>query len=640
MRKILITYLIVITATVSWGKASDDFEKIRKEYSRYNAVVTERQEFYLFDLVDDSVNVTQTVSLKTLMLNEFSKEFTNDQIVYDSFSKLIEKEAYTLVPNGNKYSKVMVENFQESSDMDASIFYDDSRKLKFAYPSLQQGAVAALNYKLSYVDPHFIRSAFFQSYIPVINDKVILKIHENIDVGYQLRNADQANIEVKSYQKGKYKYIEFEVANVDRFKYHPGEYYSLRTFCPHVIIYVKEARLATETKQYYGDVDDLYRFSHQYVTEANMDDNEELSALVSELTKGLSDEEKARQIYYWVQKNIKYIAYTDGYDGFRPMKAVDVFKKRFGDCKGMSSLIRKMMLLSGLDAKFTWVGTRHIPYSYTQVPLPITDNHMIVSYLVNDSVIVLDGTFKYLDYGIVPYHIQGKEIMIGINDDKYLIHKLSVTPSEYSQLKDSVCISLDQDLVIGKAKRIQTGFNKVEIAHAMDGVKPDDYSKRFSRIFEKGNNKFIVDSFQVRNLFEYDQPAEIDYGFKLQDYCKHFGDEVYINLNLDKSYQNLVADTSNIISPIENDFYCLEKYITVFEVPEGYQVDFIPEGGKYQSKDFGFNIQYKQEGNRIIMQNVIRFEFFVLLEDQLADWNKMISELNKQYRSTVVLKKI
>lgn len=640
MYKFFTLILVTLFGLQVSGKGKDDFEQIKQKYARYNAVITEHKESYLFDIVDDSVRVSQQVEQQMLILNEYSKEFTKDVIHYSAFSRLENYEAYSLIPEGGKYKKIAVDNFQESNNMDESIFFDDSKKISFSYPSLQQGAKTALNYELCYLDPHFLRHVFLQSFIPMLHTKVTLKIHRDIDVGYQLKNGDGFEVKVNQYSKGKYNYIEFETRDIDRLKYYSGGYYSLRSSCPHLLIYLKEARLSDHTEQYFGTVKDLYRFSHQYVTEANQNEDTELTKLVHQLTDGLDDAGKARQIYYWVQDNIKYIAYSAGYDGFRPMEATEVFKKRFGDCKGMSSLIRKMMHLAGLDARFTWVGTRHIPYQYSETALPSTDNHMIVSYFDHDSLVVLDGTFKYLDYGIVPYHIQGKEIMIEENDTTCLIRKLPIAQASYSVTRDSLCIQLNGDVLNGHAWHSQTGFNKVQLAHAMDGVKQDDYSKRFSRLFQKGNNKFKVDSFHVRNLFQHDQPAELDYYFTLEDYCKKFGDEIYVNLNLEKAYENLVVDTSGIISPIENDFYCLEEYITSFEIPDGYTVSYMPDNSDYQTEQFGFNIKYERQGNTILLKNSIRLEFFVLLDDNIEAWNRMVKALNKQYRATVVLKKI
>ena len=58
------------------------------------------------------------------------------------------------------------------------------------------------------------------------------------------------------------------------------------------------------------------------------DDPEQLKSKVTELTaKAKTDEEKIKNIYYWVQDNIRYIAFEDGIAGFKPDDSQNVFKK-------------------------------------------------------------------------------------------------------------------------------------------------------------------------------------------------------------------------------------------------------------------------------------------------------------------------
>lgn len=135
-------------------------------------------------------------------------------------------------------------------------------------------------------------------------------------------------------------------------------------------------------------------------------------------------------------------------------------------------------------------------------------------------------------------------------------------------------------------------------------------------------------------------PAEVNYDFTLDDYYSALKDEIFINLNLDKSLQNMKVDTSLQYSPIINDFYCIEKCITWFEIPEGYAVTFIPGDDAFDDNDFKFSLKYFKKDNYIILEKVITLDFFILPDDKLAVWNKMVDQLNKNYRLTLALKRI
>lgn len=635
--KYLFTCLIGMIGVNAFTADNPNVDELTKKYQKYNAVVSNLEFRYVMDWVDDSIVVSQKNTKEVVILNDYSKGLTKDYIFFGGFTTISQKEAYTLVPDDDDFKKVKVQQFKETHSTDGGIFYDDSKILQFAYPAIQKGAVTRLSYTINYNHPKFLRQCHLQSFIPVAKAKVIVKVHKNIVLGFKEFNLDNIQTNFKRYKKGKYYYYEWTIEDLKPYQYHTGSFYSSSFFSPHIAFFIK----SINNVPYFGTLDQLYNFYNGFIDRVDKSGTEELKTVVDEITKGLTNNErKAKAIYYWVHKNIKYIAYEEGYAGFVPMAAKEVLAKRFGDCKGMSCLIKTMMDMAGLPTYFTWVGTRHKPYRYEELPLPAVDNHMIAAQIFNDTIVLLDGTFEYLDYGVSPYHIQGKEVMIGLSKDKYKIYEVPISPASYSVTTDSINVQLIEGKVIGHDKMHYTGFNKLELSHALDGVTSDKYNKSFSHHFEMGNNKFVVTDHKIKNLFAYDKPAELEFYFEVSDYYKVMGDEIYLNLNLDKSFGQMVVDTSSsTFSPLENDFYCTKRYVCEFEIPKGYEVTYVPKNKNFKGSDFEFSITYVKKENVIVLEKEIKFEFLILLEDKIGEWNKMVKALNKSYRNTLVLKK-
>ncbi len=610
-----------------------------EKYCDYNAIITNYEYSYLLDMDDDSLRVSQTVNKRVRILNEKSKGLNKDYIFYSSFALVKDINAYTLVPKSRGFSKIKVDQFQKSSGTDRSVFYDDSKTIQFAYPSIQKGCVTSLNYTLDYKDPHFLRRCFLQSYLPVKNIKVAVKVHRDVELGYKLFNTEGLSVQFRQYSKGKYNYYEWVASDVAPYTYRSSQNFGMAYYSPHIAFFVKSVQNKDGKEDYFGSTNLLYHYYYDFVKGINGNISDDLKAEVLKITKGLDDDEKARAIYYWVHDNIKYIAFEDGFSGFIPTDANEVYKKRYGDCKGMSSLLQVMMEEAGLKTYIAWVGTRSIPYSYEEMPLPSVDNHMVAVRFQNDSLIVLDGTFKYLDYGVYPFHLQGKEVLVGMGPDKFKVCHIPFTSDDYSSVTDSAFIHISEQKVYGKAKVFYKGFNKMELAYTMDGVKLDKYINTYSRIFDKGNNKFKVIDQSSKNIFKSDTIAEVVYDFEIEDYYKQVGDEIYINLNVDKPYANLIVDTTGVISPVTNDFYYTEKYVTCLSVPSGYTVTYVPEDDSYSNNLFGYTIHYSVDGNQVSVEKKLTSRFFVLLKDNLDEWNEMIRSLNKNYRNTLVLTK-
>ncbi len=641
MRSLFLILLSVLTALSVSGQRVISTENIKKEFLEYNAVITESQVNYVFDIVSDSLSVVQQDQKKVLILNNHALAFTNDYIYYNSFSRVENIEAYSLVPKtrGNRYSKLKVEHFKESHDRDNSVFYNDTKTIQFAYPSLGKGVVTSLGYTTVYQNPRFIGQSFFQSFIPVVSSKVVVKVHKDIKIGYKVFNMEGFDLNFEQYTKGKYTYYEWEAKDVLPYRYVNSGFFNVRHHTPHISFYVDQVNIKGKVQKYYSTVDDLYRFYQELLSDMESDASDEMVLLVNEITKGRSDRDKAKAILYWVQDNIRYVAYVDGYKGFVPASPSEVFSKRFGDCKGMSVLIQKMMELADLPAYLSWVGTRNIPYSYRECPLPAVDNHMVVAAILGDTTFILDGTFNHLDFGMYPYNIQGKEVLIGMDEEECRIFEVPVSPASMNMVYDSVAISLAGKSIIGKGKRKHTGFSKMELAYAMDGVKEAGYNKRFSTLFGKGNNKFRVENYEVENIFDADKPAIVLYDFRLDDYTIVMDDDIYVNLNLSRDYQDMKVDSARQFSPVLNDFFFTEKHITKLEIPHGYEVSFLPPNDTILYDDFRIIFTYEQSDDYIICKKEIVFEFLGVFEDKMPEWNTMIDRLSKNYRLSVVLSK-
>ena len=85
---------------------------------------------------------------------------------------------------------------------------------------------------------------------------------------------------------------------------------------PHLLVMCKSATVGGQSFKYFGHVADQYDWYRSLVK--NVDSNNEvINAKAKELTAGLStDIDKIKAIFYYVQDNIRYIAFEDGMAGF------------------------------------------------------------------------------------------------------------------------------------------------------------------------------------------------------------------------------------------------------------------------------------------------------------------------------------
>jgi len=364
-------------------------------------------------------------------------------------------------------------------------------------------------------------------------------------------------------------------------------------------------------------------------------------SLVNDITKdSKTNLEKVRAIYYWTQQNIKYIDFEYALGGFIPREANDVFNKKYGDCKDNSSILYEMLKVSGLKGNLTWIGTRSIPYSYTEVPTPIVDNHMILAYKENGNTYFLDATGRYLPLEMPSSFIQGKEALIGDGEGKFTIETVPVMSPEINSYIEKSVLRIKDNQLTGSGETTLKGYYKIDFYNQLESRNTDKELKNYyTAKLRKGSNKFLIDSYKETNKFSYDDDFKINFEFNISDYAKQLDDEIYINLNLNRdiTYYKTEDDRENEIEVKYKSYYL---YKNTIEVPDNYTVDYLPENFEIDNDFFKCSISYKQSENKIIYTQEMTMDFLTLSQEDQKIVNPAIKKVEKQYKETIVFKKI
>ncbi|NJM25488.1 MAG: transglutaminase domain-containing protein [Bacteroidia bacterium] len=202
-----------------------------------------------------------------------------------------------------------------------------------------------------------------------------------MDIFYKVYNDPEGAINFKKSNKGNAVTYEWSATNLERYR-NEDHSVALRHYAPHVVVYVKSYNTSTGKKNVLSGLNDLHRWYNSFVANLDNKPSEQMAQIVNDLrSEGDTEIDVVRKIFYWVQDNIQYIAFEDGMRGFIPNSGAFVCEKRYGDCKDMANLIVSMLRVAGIKGYHTWIGTRDLPYKYTEVPTPLVDNHMIATYI-------------------------------------------------------------------------------------------------------------------------------------------------------------------------------------------------------------------------------------------------------------------
>jgi transglutaminase-like putative cysteine protease len=623
-----------------YGQESDLFRVYKSKFPDAPAVFVERSEQLNIIIKVDSLEIYSDVLEDMIHLKPQTDLYSSGKVYGSHFSQVRDLKAKTLVWDRNKFKEMHVTDFKRNNDRDAGIFYDDSYNYSFSFPSVAQGNRTQLHYKLDLKDPHFMPGYVFSSYIPQGKTTYTIKKSKGIDLVYEVINDPKGLLKFRKYEKGDFEFLEWTSADQPARKKEEDSP-SVRYFAPHVVCYVKSFESKNGKVNILSGLDDLYAWYHTFVKGLNSETSPELLSIINKI-KGecSSDIEVVKDVFYWVQENIQYVAFEQGMRGLIPHSGSYVCEKRYGDCKDMANLIVNMLRLAGIEGHHAWIGTRDLPYLYSRIPTPLVDNHMIAVYIDGDNrYYYLDATSDHTPFGLPSSMIQGKETLIGIDDNKYEVKTIPEISKERNVMVDSVEIQLDGDQVVGKGMTSLGGYPKVFGSYALDRAGKDEIKRSVTRIIGKGSNKFYLDDYSLAGVSNRDVRTTIDYTFRIGDYFQKIGDELYVNLNLNKDHYNDFINVAARISPKERDYKYEKIDYCELTIPDGYMLEYLPPNARVDGDLIGFETEYRSENGKVQFRKKFYINYLLMQPHQFERWNDAVKPLSEAYKESIILKK-
>ena len=634
MKKLFLPLFIAVFAFI--GNAQNSLEEYKKQYPDFNELVIDDIQTYTISIESNKLKVIQDNHYESIILTDNGIQGNKESFSYSDLVKLQSYDAYSLVNINGKEKKIKVTQSNEVQSGQSSVFYDDVKIRQLIFPNLEAGAKKVYNYQTEFIDPFLLHKVIFGGGLPIKNATLEVKTDKNINIGYKIFNDESNAIEfTKTEKKGKwiYKWTLKEVKPVKLEGNTPGYLYSI----PHINVYIKDYTINNKKVEVLGDIDKLYNYYKGFTKNLNQTEDPTLKAITLKITENLTnDEDKVKSIFYWVKDNIKYIAFENGYEGFIPREASLICERKFGDCKDMGSIITAMAKYAGVkNVYIAWIGTREIPYSYSELPTPAVDNHMIAVYKKGEEYIFLDATDKETLYGIPTAFIQGKEAMYDAGDT-YKIIPVPVVPAEKNEVLEQVKLRIEKDKLIGSGKVEFNGYNRSRLLSRLGDATNKTRFEMIKSLVLKGNNKFNLKDFTEENIKDRDKPYEISYNFDLGNYIVKVDKEMYINLFLDKPLEKTIIEKDR---SSKFEFEYLNYINTQYEldIPQNCTVKYLPKNFSLNNDYMKVDIVYETKNNKISLYLRLKQKKLLLDKADFESWNKTIKELKSNYTDTLIL---
>jgi len=581
------------------------------------------------EIKDDNTSVG-SVHMVQKVLKEKGKDLAEVEIGYDSTYERVELEyARTITPSG----KVVYAGAENTRDVTKYLnfpLYSNAKALIISMPSVDVGSI--IEYKVKIYSSKLItngnfsfiyrlREAFplaranFKLIVPK-KDKIKLKFfNENYAKGTNL-NPSKEETEKSVIYSWKFKEIDPII---------PEE--------PMPSISIVNPAVGVSN---FSNWEEIYKWWYGLYKDKIIL-NKEVKAFTENLIRDAkTDLEKAKKIYDFCSRNVRYVAVEYGESGYEPHYANDIFLNRYGDCKDKAILLVAMMRASGLSAYPVLIPTRDIYQTQKDFPC-VNFNHAIAALSYEGKLIFMDATASTVSFSDIPLPDQERNVVVFL-DNKYEIVTTPVMKHNNAIYETQINIDKNEDAVINR--KVTTGgffasFQRYYLKYTHPDVIKGDIQKRMVQI--SPFSKLI--EFKTGNVDDFDKDSFLQYSFSAKKVLNP-ADGLRIlpffdDIDLDTSYAG--KEKRNYPIEFEGIFNKISK--VKINLPENFQVKFLPKTKEINTPWFNFKSVYSQDRNSIEIYREFSVNKRFVEPAEYAEFKKNMEEVFYLLKEEAILEK-
>lgn len=442
-------YLLLFISTFSFSQESNfQYNTIPLELKAHaNAVL--RSEITNMEVLSIS-KIRKTYSRVVTVLNEKGNRYVRANVGYDNSIAIGKLEARIYSADGEEINKYRKGDFKDVSAVNGGTLYSDSRVKYMDYTPISYPYTVSFNYtwespNTGYIPQWFPLEGYYISteyseFTVIIPEDLTLRKKEYNFKDYSITKEESPNTitytakHLLGVKPEAYSPVFSDIAPRTQFLCNPFKYEGI--------------------KGDYTTWEGVGKWMYNNLIDGRNTLNSETISKVKELTNGAtSDIEKAKIIYNYLQNRTRYISVQVGIGGLQPIKATEVDKMGYGDCKGLTNYMKAMLDAVGVTSYYTHVESNRA--SKVSFDADFADlgagNHVILNLPNNGNDVWLECTSQQIPFGFLGTFTDGRNVLVITPEGGKL--KRTKVYSEDESFMDSTA-----EVIIGDNAQISATF--------------------------------------------------------------------------------------------------------------------------------------------------------------------------------------
>lgn len=372
----------------------------------------------------------------------------------------------------------------------------------------------------------------------------------------------------------------------------------------------------------------------------SFDAPQDLKDKVHELTANKKTQiDKVRALYDYTVTDIRYLGLEFGIGGYKPHKAMDIYRARYGDCKDKATLLITMLNEIGIPAEIVLIRTRDLGKVDMTLPSLGLFNHAICHIPnVDGTSIWLDGTAMYTGMDEYPVGDQGCEVFCVTSTGGTFRVTTTLNYSQNSAHFNTE-INLNAD---GSAE----GIRETQQLGVFAGGMRYNFSNlsKTQELLEQQFNAVLpgtrVSEIETSDFKNLSIPSEIKFNFHVPKMGARTGTQIQVfgnlfPLRLTESY----TPRTERIHPMKFRACWVRSITTRYTLPDGFTVDSLPSSLELD-KPFGkAKVDITKEGNTVVYKEYISMTVWDLSASDYSEFRNWCQQIDRKEQERIVIRK-
>ena len=358
---------------------------------------------------------------------------------------------------------------------------------------------------------------------------------------------------------------------------------------------------------------------------------EDIQSIIKELT---DSNEKLLAVFSHIQGKIKW---NDQYRLWTDKGIRKAYIDGYGNSAEVNLCLVASLKAAGFDAFPIALSTRSAGLIHQWEVSLSKLNHVIAGVQMENRIVTLDATNSFSAPNILPLEcLNGSARII----DERRADWINLNPTSHSRSYDYLTLSISENNeVYGSVNQRFHNHSALSLYNTLIG--DDDYDKLRGTLTKRYNNG-AVDSIDVFQTVLPSPVINVKYNATISESVIYAGDLIYLSPGV-----GLLRDSNPFVSPtrklpINFHYPFIENQVFVYNIPEGYSIQDLPENTSFQMLDGSGIYSYKVETNdqqlTIAVNLVINKILFIPSDyNEIREFFEMLVTKN---REKVVFKKI